>query len=105
MHFTKEQLPKTSAFWSINVYDNQLFLAKTAADRASVRSNTGTLAYNPDGSLDLYLQQQPPKGKEGNWLPLPEGEFNLVLRIFAPEPATLDKQHAWPAVMESNPIP
>ncbi|UIO41844.1 DUF1254 domain-containing protein [Brevibacillus brevis] len=105
LHFTKEQLPKTSAFWSINVYDNQLFLAKTAADRASVRSNTGTLAYNPDGSLDLYLQQQPPKGKEGNWLPLPEGEFNLVLRVFAPEPATLDNQHAWPAVIESNPIP
>lgn len=105
LHFTKEQLPKTSAFWSINVYDNQLFLAKTAADRASVRSNTGTLAYNPDGSLDLYLQQQPPKGKEGNWLPLPGGEFNLVLRVFAPDTAVADKLHNWPPVTESKSMP
>lgn len=104
IHFTKEQLPQTSAFWSINVYDNQLFLAKTTANRASIRSNTGDLVYNPNGSLDLYLQQQPPNGKEGNWLPLPEGAFNLVLRVFAPEPSTLGKPPAWPAVMESKPL-
>lgn len=100
LHFTKEQLPQTSAFWSINVYNNQLYLAATAANRSSVRSNTGTLVYNPDGSLDLYLQQEPPPGKEANWIPTPAGNFNLVLRVFAPAPGTWGKGHTWPPVRE-----
>lgn len=104
LHFAKAELPPTSAFWSINVYDAQLFLAETAGKRASVRSNTGTLQYNPDGSLDLYIQREAPKGKESNWLPTPAGDFNLVLRVFAPAPSMLNKQHSWPAVEETKPF-
>ncbi|MGG1660804.1 DUF1254 domain-containing protein [Brevibacillus sp. NRS-1366] len=102
LHFTKEQLPQTPAFWSINVYSHQLYLATTAANRSSVRSNTGTLVYNPDGSLDLYIQKEPPPGKESNWIPTPAGDFNLVLRVFAPAPDPWRKDHAWPPVYESK---
>ncbi|MFP3390432.1 DUF1254 domain-containing protein [Brevibacillus sp. SIMBA_040] len=104
LHFAKDELPQTSAFWSINVYNNQLYLANTAANRTSVRSNTGTLIYNPDGSLDLYIQKEPPPGKEANWLPAPDGNFNLVLRVFAPSPDTVGKTHAWPPNRENKSV-
>lgn len=102
LHFDRDQLPKTTAFWSINVYDNELFLAKTEAGRASVRSNNGTLKLGPDGSLDIVLQKSPPRDPHANWLPTPAGNFNLVLRVFAPIPGSLGPRNAWPPVRESR---
>ena len=43
------------------------------------------LHFNPDGSLDLYFQNESPGAdKEGNWLPAPKGPFNLTMRLYAP---------------------
>jgi energy-coupling factor transporter ATP-binding protein EcfA2 len=42
--------------------------------------------YNPDGSLDLYFQNESPGAdKEVNWLSAPKGPFNLTMRLFAPK--------------------
>jgi hypothetical protein len=42
--------------------------------------------YNPDGSLDLYFQNENPGAdKEANWLPAPKAPFNLTMRIYAPK--------------------
>ena len=36
--------------------------------------------YDPDGSLNLYFQNESPGAdKEANWLPAPKGPFNLTL--------------------------
>ncbi|QRG67140.1 DUF1254 domain-containing protein [Brevibacillus choshinensis] len=102
LHFEPSEVPKTSAFWSINVYNDQLYLAQTEANRSSVRSNNGTLRLNPDGSLDIAIQKSPPANQQVNWLPVPAGRFNLVLRVFAPEPGTLGPQHTWPAIRENR---
>ena len=41
---------------------------------------------NPDGSLDLYIQNQSAGAeKEANWLPAPKDAFNLAMRLYAPE--------------------
>ena len=45
--------------------------------------------YNPDGSLDLYFQNESPGAeKEANWLPAPKGEFIPMLRMYWPKETT-----------------
>jgi DNA sulfur modification protein DndE len=46
------------------------------------------LVNNSDGSLDIYIQNTAPKGKESNWLPCPpSGLFRLNYRIYLPQEA------------------
>jgi hypothetical protein len=41
---------------------------------------------NPDGSLTLYIQKDPPeKAKESNWLPAPDDTIYLVMRLYWPK--------------------
>jgi hypothetical protein len=48
------------------------------------------LAPNPDGSLDLYIQAgSPGKEKEGNWFPVANAPFTLLLRLYWPREEVL----------------
>lgn len=55
------------------------YMVDNPIDRSSIddRSN---LDISADGSIDLYLQHEPPTGHEQNWLPAPSGRFTLMLR-------------------------
>ena len=50
------------------------------------------LTFNPDGSLDLYIQADSPgKDKESNWFPAPKAApFAPSMRIYAPRPEGMD---------------
>ena len=50
------------------------------------------LAFNPDGSLDLYIQPQSPgETKDANWLPAPASRpFTMNLRLYWPKRPVLD---------------
>jgi hypothetical protein len=37
-------------------------------------------------------------GKDGNWLPAPDGPFYMVLRLYGPESAALEGEWTSPAV-------
>ena len=65
------------------------------------------LAINPDGSLDLLIQHDPPAGpRAANWLPTPEGPFSLALRLYAPKAEALEGSWAPPGVEPAgNPSP
>jgi len=44
-----------------------------------------------DGSLDLVLSPTAPEGvPEANWLPGPEGEFKLLLRMYGRKPSVFE---------------
>jgi hypothetical protein len=85
IHFDKIALPPVEAFWSITLYDSDGFQVANKFNRFAV-SSWMPFKYNPDGSLDLYFQNESPGGaKEANWLPAPKGAFNLCMRLYAPK--------------------
>jgi hypothetical protein len=97
VRFDKDQIPPTmkNGFWSLTMYGANFQLVKNPIDRFSIGDRTKGLTYNPDGSLDMYIQNAPPKGYESNWLPCPpSGLFRINYRIYLPtkeaqDPATL----------------
>ncbi len=58
MHFDKGNLPPVDAFWSLTLYNATTYmLVPNAIDRYAIRDRTPGLTYNPDGSLDIYIQR------------------------------------------------
>jgi hypothetical protein len=89
IHFEKGATPPVNAFWSITLYDPKGFQVANPLNRFAV-SSWMPFATNPDGSLDLYFQNESPgTGKEANWLPAPKGPFNLTMRLYAPKSEAL----------------
>ena len=68
-------------------------------NRYSVSDRSG-LAPNPDGSVDIYIQNAAPAGHESNWLPAPSGNFILWLRVYIPGEAILEGKYTVPPVVE-----
>ena len=67
-------------------------------NRYLVGDRSGLVA-NPDGSVDIYIQNAAPAGHESNWLPAPTGKFRLWLRAYLPGAAILDGKYTVPPVM------
>lgn len=87
MRFTKADIPPIhpQGFWSLTMYDKEYFLTPNAINRHSL-SSRDTFEQNPDGSMDLYIQKEPPGAdKQSNWLPAPDGEFILMMRLYWPK--------------------
>lgn len=89
LHFDKGELPAVNAFWSLTMYDMDGFQVPNPLNRFAI-GDRDKLKFNPDGSLDLYIQHQSPgKDKESNWLPAPEGRFQVMMRMYSPKPEIL----------------
>jgi hypothetical protein len=64
------------------------------------------LKYNSDGSLDLHFQNEHPGADvEANWLPAPKGEFNLLMRLYAPRSEVLIGKWNPPPVTRVQALP
>jgi hypothetical protein len=100
MHFTKDQIPPVKAFWSLTLYNDKQFFVKNPLNRYAI-GDRDKLKFNPDGSLDLYIQHESPgKDKESNWLPAPKDSFNLIMRLYWPKKSVLDGSWAPPPVKQ-----
>ena len=105
IHFDKADIPPVDAFWSITLYDPAGFQVANALNRFAV-SSWMPFKFNPDGSLDLYFQNESPGAdKEANWLPAPKGPFNLTMRLYAPKSQALTGKWNPPPVTKSTPVP
>lgn len=99
IHFAKGQVPPVRAFWSLTLYDDQGYFAANAIKRFAI-GDRNALQLNADGSLDIYIQYESPgASKESNWLPAPEGGFNLALRMYWPTPAVITGEWTPPPVV------
>jgi len=84
IHIPKGQLPPVRGFWSVTMYDANYFFVANPINRYSISARQNLKA-NPDGSIDLYVQNQSPGAdKESNWLPAPKDKFILMLRMYWP---------------------
>jgi len=84
IHIPKGQLPPVRGFWSVTMYDANYFFVANPINRYSISARQN-LKPNPDGSIDLYVQNQSPGAdKESNWLPAPKDKFILMLRMYWP---------------------
>jgi DNA sulfur modification protein DndE len=104
MHYTKADFPPINpqGFWSITIYDKEYFLAPNAINRYSL-SSRDPFQRNPDGSMDLYIQKESPGAdKQANWLPTPDGEFILMMRLYWPKDEVLNGTWVPPAARRMN---
>lgn len=103
LHFAKGEEPPVRAFWSVTMYDPGSFFVPNPANRYAV-SSWMPFKRNADGSLDLFIQADPPgQAKTANWLPAPKGEFNLTMRMYWPNdqaPSVLDGTWKPPALKQ-----
>ena len=98
MHFAKDRIPPVLAFWSLTAYDKDGYFIVNPLDRYAI-GDRNPLKFNPDGSLDLYIQGQDPGPKhESHWLPSGDGPFNLIIRLYWPKPAILNGSWHPPAL-------
>jgi hypothetical protein len=99
LHFDTGQTPPTNATWSVSMYDPQGFYVPNAINRYNLAAWM-PLKYNPDGSLDLYIQASSPgASKEANWLPAPaNGPFNLTVRDYWPKETMLGGTYKLPPI-------
>jgi hypothetical protein len=102
MHFSNGQTPPIRAFWSLTAYDKDGYFIANPLNRYAI-GDRDPLKFNPDGSLDLYIQSQDPgPDHQANWLPSGDGPFNLTIRLYWPKEAILDG--SWqPASVERTP--
>lgn len=85
MHFSKRDIPPANGFWSLSLYGDDGFIVANELNRYSL-GDRSPLSYNPDGSLDIYIQHDSPgNDKESNWLPAPIDKFNLMMRLYWPD--------------------
>jgi hypothetical protein len=103
LHFDKGKLPPADAFWSITMYDKDGFQVGNPINRFAI-GGRDKLTFNPDGSLDIYVQAESPGAdKDSNWLPAPKDAFfQPTMRIYSPRPEVADGSWSPPPFVKAN---
>jgi hypothetical protein len=84
LHFPAAELPPVHAFWSLTLYGEDGYFVSNAIHRFAI-GDRDALKFNGDGSLNLFVQHDAPGAdRDSNWLPAPDGKFNLSLRLYWP---------------------
>lgn len=105
--FAKGAMPPVEGFWSITMYEinKGWWFVPNALNKFTV-SARNDLKANADGSVTLHFQHASPgKEQEANWLPAPEGDFLLMLRMYWPQeknPSILDGTWTPPSVLRAT---
>jgi hypothetical protein len=91
--------PPVKYFWSLTMYDSKQLLVANPINRYKISSVSEGIVKNSDGSITLYIQHNAPTDpkQKANWLPAPEGNLFMVLRMYGPEKQIIDGTWKSPA--------
>jgi len=104
LRFARNSTPPVNAFWSITLYDSEGRPVPNPINRYEISPHIGNLTYNPEGSLDIYIQNKSPGAdKESNWLPAPSDTFQFVMRLYWPQEPALNGSWVPPAIQTIGP--
>lgn len=83
-------------FWSVTAYDaDTRTLVRNKQQRADRSSLMKDLKTSKDGSTEIWFAPNPPKGKEGNWIPtVPGRAWFTYLRLYGPLETYFNRE--WP---------
>ncbi len=102
LHFDADGLPPVSAFWSVTMYDAEGYQVANELGRFAL-GDRDPLAYNDDGSLDLYIQRANPGPQRlSNWLPAAAGPLGITMRLYAPQRGILDGSWTPPPLVKAQ---
>lgn len=93
LRFPPGALPPVNSFWSLTMYKMpESLLVANPIHRYLINSPMlASLTPDPDGGITIYVQNPSPgAGKESNWLPAPEGPFQMILRLYWPKEEALN---------------
>jgi hypothetical protein len=98
--FSKNTVPQANRFWSLTAYlPRGNTLVPNAARKYEVASVTPGLVRNRDGSITIYIQTSPPIARlRPNWLPVPRGPFDVLLRVYGPTGNTATGHYVPPPI-------
>ncbi len=106
--FPAGQIPQAGRFWSVTAYTPKAIeLVSNSADKYVVASYTPGLQSNADGSISIRMaREQPETVPMANWLPVPKGDFNIMLRIYGVIPGgnIADNTYVPPGIVKNVPM-
>jgi hypothetical protein len=98
LRFGPNQAPPVNGFWCVAMHNARHALVPNAIDR-HVISSADQLQKDSEGRFFVRVQHDPPaKRGVANWLPAPIDQFNLTLRLHAPQREVLSGAWRPPAV-------
>lgn len=103
LRFAPGQLPPVNAFWSLTLYGlPENLLVANPLNRYLINSPMlPQMKRDADGGLTLLIQHESPgRKKESNWLPAPEGQFQLALRLYWPKEEAINGSWAEPKIVK-----
>ncbi len=92
------------AFWSLTVYEVSTRTLVQNEYEIADRSSRMDLAYNEDGSVNIYIGPTPPDGDaRKNWIPTEPGRaWFPYFRLYSPKQAFLDQTWVLPDIQKAD---
>lgn len=101
LRFPTGARPPVGVFWSLSAYQLKDFaLMPNAIERYSLGDHIEGFKQAADGAFTVRVAREPPRDRRENWLPVGEGPYYLILRLYEPGPSVLDGRYAPPALEE-----
>lgn len=88
-------------YWSATAYDRATHTLIRGLPWSSRSSQTTDLEKNADGSVVVYFGPHAPAAGKANWVPTsPNGDFEVLFRLYGPEKPLFDKTWRLPDIEE-----